>query len=83
MFIRVRMAQLAFSILLFGGSFGGAGAPADWKSEAVPFLSRRQGNSKSAQTPTWSEGHKMGLSGAGLLKQRPEPFIFIVSVIQM
>ena len=37
MLIRVRMAQLAFGILLLGGLFGGAGAPADWKSEAVPF----------------------------------------------
>jgi hypothetical protein len=40
-------------------------------------------NSKSAQTPTWSEGHRSGSSGAGRLKHSPEDLTFTDSETQM
>src|SRR6266550_3849947 len=39
--------------------------------------------SRSAQTPTWSDGHRSGLSLAGWLKHKPDALRLIDGEIQM
>ena len=47
-----------------------------------PDSRRGQATSKAAQTPTWSEGQRSGLSLAGWLKHRPEARTFIFAETQ-